>query len=353
MILLRSGLNCYRIRLPMKDGTKKIYNFPIGLMKMLGLNDLFTGDMSEYIPNVLHDENIEKISETLFLLENLSKDKNVCTEVEESLGYKLMITTASVDILLKDKGYDITPQDQDSPSIDIECEPVSEDIIKNYIRMDSFLMFAATSYLDLKPAQWTDLFNFCDYTGDKRLDRICVDIYNLNIIELYPTIIKNLSLQKHLYKSPYIINASMVEVVCKLFEESPESVSLLVTAMGVFKDTSIKGFHPLTTKMSETQLYKDVKLYYSMVDRKDLTIDDPQANPEQGIFDHDYLFRLNENTPLTRTLEGKMKFWLNDPVVLDRTKESINVYMYNTNSVYRELIDSINPKNRAKCLFVQ
>lgn len=320
------GSSCYRIKLPLKSGEQKIYNFPISLMKDFDLYEVLkdVGDLNEYI------------------------SKPECKVILEQKIYDLEMCTLS--------------EDQESSALEIQCQAVSEKLVSNYFKLNTTLKdlprFRLRSghdifkYFDFSESDVIDLFNFCDFMGHRRIYNLCSQIYEFGPVELYPMIIKNLRFQRYLYETLYLIKDEMVETIIDVYTKSPSSVMPLLMSGLVIKNTHWRKkdseIQKILEEVMKTELCKQIRIYYALLRKKDaknLIYEDSQVHLKQPLNIHDHIFALNENNPLTRALNGKMKIWFHDAKFFDAAGCCIDIFKYYIDKEYREYVDSINHPN--------
>lgn len=348
----RMGFECYRIRLTHKNGETKVYNFPIKLMEYLCLYDMIkeNEDMNTYVSKPIYNPNIQKIFE---LLQGINDEQNIYTKF------------ITANCLLAQNGYGIESSDQESPALDINCIPLSNNIIGNYFLLVSILESTSiytSKFRDnlgyLKAFNLTDsdieeLFIFCDYMDYKHLDRLCIQIYNEKKYSLYHLIVKNIKFQKYLYEDHHHINKEMLCCINQTYKESSSSVTPILIA-SVISGVSLAYWYDecpelrsVMKEIMETPTYKELFIYNRLSRQSSnnkLIYDDPQDYLKQNLVNHDYYFALHENTPLTRFISGKMKIWYKDDTVINVTKSCIDMFKYATDQEYKQYIQGINPK---------
>lgn len=259
---------------------------------------------------------------------------------------------------LVDQGY-MNEEDTNLPALDIDCEPVSELMVKYLLTIYTLLPMNSVESFFVKnmfnntltsETSMTDVYNFCEFIGYNQIDALSLLIWNNNFPGLWHRVIKSETVQKHILKHRQYFDIDRCKIILAVHEKSPTEVQALMINIALvigpiipfqFTDLPRNRLNNIVNKIKASSLYQKINVYYTLM--KFGTIDDPQANLNQKLDDKDYIFDLAANTPLSRFINQKLKLWFYDSVVLDVCGTAIDLFRYNFDDDYYDEIRLINP----------
>lgn len=235
----------------------------------------------------------------------------------------------------------------------IDCYPVDEDMIANFLIINTMLSTNRVERLDLNQTQMADVYNFCEYIGYKHIDELAAMIWKLYYSLSWYRMVKHKSLHRYIFDRGEFYEKERCSAIIEAYRKFPTSVEPLMIIITMTAEPIMRHKFSISlgsqlaeamTTVKASYLYQKIDLYYTLIKiLKPNEIEDSRPTQDQKLDDYHYILDLSADTPLTRFLNGKLRFWLFVPAVLDVCGAAVELFSYNFDNDYYELITAIDP----------